>query len=375
MSTQSRAVSPLDYTLPIPPSETSAPSRIDWNGRLVVKAGNGCSDWLSKIPNTIRGFFIHAYYDARMYFRAFTSMGKETTPSGIDRRINEVTQFLTVIENNTNSAVTSWDFNGVKNRYQRLSPQVRDLFFIVDQNYINHFSVDQTIGSPQAMREEMIRECNRVVSFQRQLTAVNTFYRLFTGKVVIPPVSIPETPPLSDDGMVVDVTTTTTTTTHPLNLNVPGTVPYVQNAIPADVQGKADEINRLSVQFAALRSPPVVPTIFNNVIMSEDFMAIPVFDASHPQVQERLRAANASGATTAVRDALEERTIRHPYDKDALEAQIRAGTTWAPAKCYICRHPADGGIRRQYLRIDTGLQDQILQFLRNAVATGASTTP
>jgi hypothetical protein len=376
---------------------------------LVVKAGNGCCEWLSTIPHTIRQFFIHAYADVRMYYRAFSSMGSGTTPREIERRVNEVTQFLTVIENNTDSAVTSWDFNGVKNRYQRLSPQVRDLFFTVDQNYINEFGGNHPLRPAQVMREEMIRECNRVISFQRQLTSVNHFYRLFSGRgnqpgemgrtepatsssdgrrprPHLPDPDLDDARPWEDifegflggrrRGGAGEVTTSNTTGTsmHSLDLNVPGTVQYAQNAIPQDVQDKADEINRLSQQFAVLRSPPVVPTIFNDTIMSNDFMAIPVFDASHPEVQERLRAANAPGATTAARDALEERTNRHPYDKDALEAQIRAGTSWAPAKCYLCRHPADGGIRREYLRIDTALQNQILQFLRNAVAAGGSTT-
>lgn len=160
-------------------------------------------------------------------------------------------------------------------------------------------------------------------------------------------------------------TTTTTTTTIGGFIEAPGTVRYVQNAIPADVQTKANEINRLKPIFEALRPTPAVPLIYNDPIGME-ILAIPVFDASHPAVQNALR----NGESTRINN----RDLRHILEKDSLEAHIAAGHSWAPAKCHICRHPDHGGIRRENLRIDTALQDEILQFLRTAILAGGGTT-
>ena len=100
-----------------------------------------------------------------------------------------------------------------------------------------------------------------------------------------------------------------------------------------------------------------------------EIMTIPVFDASHPAVQNALRAANAAGGTSS---ALNNRDLRHAMEKDSLEAHMRSGGT---ARCPTCRHPERGsGIRRENLRIDTALQDEILQFLRTALGIGASSS-
>ncbi len=148
------------------------------------------------------------------------------------------------------------------------------------------------------------------------------------------------------------------------NVNVPGTVAYVQNRVPADVQTKANEINRLKPLFEAMRPTPDVPLAYNDPINFE-MMSIPVFDASHPAIQTALE--------TGV--SVDNRDIRHLLDKDTMEAHIAAHpSSWSPAKCAICRHPEHGGIRRENLRIDTALQDQILAFLRNAVPAGATST-
>lgn len=354
------------------------------NGRLVVNAGNDCFDYLTSLPKTIGKFFTDLYADCHMFFRAYSSMGGGTSSRTIDRRINEITQFMTAIE------TCGTQGNAVRDRFQRLSPQVRDLFFYVDLNYINEF-----VRNPsQEAADEMIRECDQIIIFQRQLTAVNAFYRIFGGGGGQTPVTTlggtttgvtrpryPREEPITDSfdwydwigrvfygdfrpsppGVTIPYRRDREpgTTTHAFNLNIPGTVAYDQNAIHVTVQQKADEIIRLRGQFAALSSPPAVPAIYNDIILGDDFMAIPVFDASHPAIQNALSA----GATTAINN----RDFRHLFDKDALEGHIRAGNSWAPAKCPTCRHPADGGIRRQYLRIDTDLQDEILLFLRTAV--------
>ncbi len=382
MISRDSRVPSLDYTIRVNniQLESSSPnasqiSASSLNGRLVVNAGNDCFDCITSIPKMIGRFFTHRYADFRMFFRSYSSMGSGTSSRDIDRRINEVTQFVTVIETCGNNR------NAVRERFQRLSPQVRDLFFYVDQNYIDEFVRDPSMA--QEIAQEMIRECDQVISFQRQLTAVNAFYRMFSGggggtttygepntddlrwddwlNRLFRDDFRPRSPRggITTDGHV-------PATTHSFNLNVPGTIPYIQSAIPDAIQQKADEINRLKNRFGAFTNPPAVPTIYNDIIAGDDFMALPIFDASHPAIQNAL----SSGTTTAIND----RDARHLFDKDALEAHIRAGSSYAPSKCPLCRHPTDGGIRRQYLRIDTDLQDQILQFLRNAVATGGSST-
>jgi hypothetical protein len=117
---------------------------------------------------------------------------------------------------------------------------------------------------------------------------------------------------------------------------------------------------------------PSVPAIYNDIITTEEFMLIPVFDASHPSVQVALRAANSPGATTDARNALENRVHRHILDKDSMEGVIRANPH--TAVCPTCRHHVRGMIRRENLRIDTALQDQMLQFLRNAVPAGGASS-
>jgi hypothetical protein len=390
MSMISRDPRVLDYTMRVNTMQlessnlTASQNRVSsLNGRMVVNAGDDCFDCITSIPKMIGKFFTQRYADCIMFFRAYTSMGGGTTSRAIDRRVNEVTQFMTVVE------TCGANRNTVRDRFQRLSPQVRHLFFNVDQNYIDEF-----IRNPsQETLDEILRECNQVIIFQRQLTAVNTFYRMFVGigghtsVTTVGSTTTHRQEPISDDfpwydwvgGFLPDgfrprppgITVVwghsePATSTHAFNLNVPGTVAYDQNAIPPVVQQKADEITRLRGQFAGLRNPPPIPLIYNDIIMAEDFMAIPIFDASHPTVQNAL----SSGATTAINN----RDIRHLFDKEALEGHIRAGSSWSPAKCPSCRHPEHGGIRRQYLRIDTALQDEILQFLRTAMASGGSTT-
>lgn len=362
------------------------------NGRMVVNAGNSCCDWMTSIPKMIGGFFTRRYADGRMFFRSFSSMGGGTTTHDIDRRINEITQFITVIE------TCGSNRNVVRESFERLTPEVRNLFFYVDQHYIDEF-----VNNPsktQEISQEVIRECDRAISFQRQLTAVNAFYSMFSGGGAHTPdttqggtttdsettgggtIPRPREAPIPVDEIRVDPqrqdpwirlfpnffhfrdgiapvrppVESPPATTHGFNLNVPGTVPYVQNAIPAEVLQKAQEINSLKGQFASMGNPPPVPEIFKDIITTDDFMEFPVFDASHPAVQNAL----SSGSTEAINN----RDLRHLFNKDTLEQHIQSGHSWAPAKCPTCRHPEHGGIRPEFLRIDTALQDEILQFLR-----------
>jgi hypothetical protein len=312
------------------------------NDRLLANASKDCWDTITSIPKMIANFFSRRIADVNMFFKAWRS-GRRLSVE----EYNEISELTSVI-------LTSWtNRNGVKERFLRLSPHVRQLFYYFDENYVDQFVRDPS--RTQEIREELLRECTRVLHF----------HEFFNGIVRIP------IPPSS-------ITMPSTTSTHmPSTLGItlpgstticgiPGTVPYDQNAVPTAVQQKAAEIIRLRGQFAGLRHPPAVPPIYTDITLAEHFMAIPIFDASHPAVQNAL----SSGATTAINN----RHVRHLSDKDALEAHLRTGRSHAPAKCPHCRHPQEGGILRCNLLIDTLLQDEILQFLRTAVAAGESTS-
>lgn len=333
------------------------------NGRLVVNS-NRCYDCIMSIPKTISSFFRHRYADMQLFFRAFRPLvyGTLTSSHETRRRIDEVNQlitdlFLANFENSENNR------SAVAARFQQLTPAVRDLFFYVDQNYIDEFV--RNPSRTEEMAREMAREAERVITFQRQTASVTAFYRMFIGMREEPaattdPIDVVTTHdrghrqypdrrvPRDDDA--VTPTVNTNTTIDGISLAIPGTIAYVQNAIPDDVQNKANEIARLKARFAG-----GIPDAYKDPV-ALDFIEVPVFDASHPRVQLSLRV-----------DTLDSRASRHVIDKDSLEGHIQTGTTWSPAKCILCRHPEDGGIRREYLRIDTALQDEILNFLRARV--------
>jgi hypothetical protein len=136
-------------------------------------------------------------------------------------------------------------------------------------------------------------------------------------------------------------------------------LPFDPNQIiPQEVQTKADEIVRLRGLFDAMdeNNRPALPAGYECPI-SLSIISIPVFDASHPAVQ----AAFLPGATVA----LNNRDNRHPID---LNEYIRNGTVGLNNdRCSICRHqPAlhRNAAFNPYMRIDSALQDEILQFLR-----------
>jgi hypothetical protein len=426
------------------------------NNRSIARAdGKGCCDFLRNIPSKIGTFFSHRHADLRMFFRSFSSMTKRTMPETIRHRINEINQFKAVVEGPMPFVAAQ--------HFDHLSPQIRKLFYRVDRNYLRQL---QNPSKTQTVRREIVRECERVVRLQRQLTFVNTFYRSFNGRQTaarnssqtqttqtqttsqpaapnnggVPPaqttttpavpsetvIPIPEpsaptndtepTPPsLSTIGtfippaiaispdMFVDLTpilrerlfrdpvrleritatlpprTTTTSarrTTTPsasrpaateFNLNLPGTVAYVQNAIPAEIRTKGQQIDRLKEQFERLpadRRPAAIPDAYKDMI-SFDFMSIPVFDASHPLIQNALRGTISNDVPPENRDPNNPnylRNFRHHSDAVALEQQMTAYNR--AAYCPPCRHVYNRGA----LLIDTKLQDEILAYLRRYVS-------
>jgi hypothetical protein len=346
---------------------------------------------------TIGRFFQHRYADVRIFLRAGLSMGGGTTEGQINGRITVLSQFRDRVRV-TNTAA---DRRALGQAFQRLGARVKGLFFHVDRDYIEQMTFPNSLQS--RVREEIIRECDQVIAYQRGLRMVNVFYWIFSSCIgrsshssTTPVEQYDERPnPAQNDptddffstNWFRDVfgtrnNTTNTNTRNPpesrntsgnqraggnvgnaespaVNINIPGTVPYMLNGIPQDVQQKADEIARLKLAFDNLANSPAIPPSYECPILA-DVMSIPVFDASHPDVQAALHDANATSnsVTTA---ALNNRDLRHIMDHTSFEGHMSVRNSGRT--CPNCRHP----IQRGNMVIDTALQDQILQFLRNAV--------
>lgn len=309
--------------------------------------------YLISIPRTIGTLIFHCYADCRMFIRSFISMVGTATQRDIDRRINKIFQFRNVLETDGD------DRQAMSNRFSRFSSEIRNLFFYVNDKYLQEFRVETDPAKIETIRREILRECDRAICLQRTLTAVNVFIRVYSGKSL----SHTYTSQGQTGGGTTNAVphpTSSPTTVGGIDVNVPLSVAYDKDAIPVSIQQKANEIARLKGIYDGLPNPTPPPDTFNDPIMY-DIMAFPVFDASHHVVQGNLAALRAVGAIATTHNA--NRALRHSMDKDSLEGHIAAGSSWAPSKCPVCRHPEHGGIRRQFLRIDTGLQDDILQFL------------
>ena len=129
-----------------------------------------------------------------------------------------------------------------------------------------------------------------------------------------------------------------------------GTVPYVRDAIPNDVQANANAINALRERYDALRPRPPIPEHFECPVSAE-LMAIPVFISNHPS-------------------DMQQRSNRHHIDHTAAEGifgdddrGVMGEFGLIRANCPSCRHP----MRRENLSIDTQLQGEILAHMRGAV--------
>jgi hypothetical protein len=275
---------------------------------------NSLLDTIKKVASQIKNYFYHIYTDVRVFIRSWKNVQGPFPRGGLRMEVERLIRSL-------NQADASL---GV---YRRLSFQVREQFYCVDQTLITSFHREQNPVAKQELKEEIVRECKQLISFHQLLA-------LFWPPTITEYQSRPHEAEQSWE--------------YPLNssnpssieLDIFGTVPYRADAIPSDVETKSREIERLS-----LVCKKEIPEKYKDQISDIPFL-IPVFDASHPSVQKDLHNRN----------------YRHHMDKESLEA-LYASKRTAPTLCPECRHP----MKRKNLRIDTELQDEILMWLQGNV--------
>lgn len=368
-----------------------------WHGRHVAIAADSflgdLGNFFSNVAQAIGTFFAHRVADLAMFGTAFGYMATTaTTPADINRYIQE----LAVFANAVNRYVVNYRYanagandlpnedTNLRNAFAAMSPDTRGLLYQVDARMVNRMIYSQ-MSQKNEYLEEIMRECNAAISLQHNLAFINDLFRCCSGdgstSSASSPASAPSTTATSTGSATQPVTIAppgpvsfpiVPEHVHGVIVNIPGTVAYEEHRIPPFVQQKADEIERLRDNFDQLppASRPVVPDIFNDAFSGQDFMLIPIFDASHPDLQNALRAACMPGATAA--DAavapLNNRDLRHIYEAEGLiRAYLGPYGHGGAARCPACRHPDPRQVDRDHLRIDTELQDEILLFLRNAV--------
>lgn len=295
------------------------------------------------IARKVKAFFTHAYADCRMYFRAFSSLARSVKPEDINLQMDALFEFKTIVENSGN------DQELVSDSFNQLSLSNLNRFFLVNKGYMHQFVMEKDAVKIQNMKEEILRECGRIFAFQRIMLGIKSVLtRIF------PPSSQHNRGSTSHTTQTHSAPTRSTTgstsrTKTGIDVNIPGTVPYVAGNIPQSVKDKANEITALLTQ---LGDSPNIPNDFNCPI-SQDVTAIPIIDASHPNIQQQLK------------DKLPLVGL-HVFDADSLEALFANGAgRWGPGvKCPTCRHPENGSIKREYLRIYTQRQDEILAHLK-----------
>jgi hypothetical protein len=355
--------------------------------RTLAHDGLGdCLDFFRSIPYKIFNFFCHRYADVRMFIRAFNSMGAGTTPSEIERRIQNLFQLRQQVLHSDGSVLSRVE---IQNRFR---DGIHNLLFYVDSDYIERLidaSRTYLSGSSTTIPlnslenreiiEEIVRECDQAIAYQRMLTSVNTFYNIFSGNDSDHGNTWPSSYSAQSEPTRTGATRPGNRPNNAINLNIPGTVAYAQdvNNLPQEVRDKAQEIIDLTNNYFNLPEDtrPALPNQYECSVYAT-IISIPVFDASHPAVQNALRAAQAANATSADQAALNNRDLRHIMDKVALEAHFTASrNNHRIANCPACRHPVSSDIERRNLLVDTAFQDEILQFLRtvpginNAVTT------
>jgi hypothetical protein len=345
-------------------------------------------DCAVSIPPGVKEFANHCLADLHMLVNAFRPMSNElTSPTAIDRRNGRILELKNVVNNGQQVADDLASRQAAYDLFTRFDSPTKGLFFLVTTDYMHAFCTETDPHRIEMIRKAISRECDQVICYQRTLKSVHTLFRmfvetiescfrtytssragrsnwwnnLFRSQLSLRTDGAAGSRPSSDN----------MATTSSSDVNIPGTIPYLPGNIPVRVQEKADRIALLQESYGQRGN---IPAAFKDPVML-DFMKIPVFDASHPRVQDelpRLRAEVAAGNTSNLEAY---RTARHMLDNNSLErAYDRAGDRFMGAQCPTCRHPASRQILLSDLRIDVELQEEILQFLegncpRNSIIT------
>ena len=213
------------------------------------------------------------------------------------------------------------------------------------------------------MKQILIYECDLAISYQQTLTLVNTFYHAFKDFGAFLGTLIPHSASPVAESLEI--------------------IPYAPDSIPSDIQVKVLAIGRLNEQYALAREyeemmgkarvhykaseddikkidampqlPHEMPSMPENYvcIISMDCMSMPVFDRSHPELQEALKNASV----------FNERRLQHYIDHTSYE---NLQSQRAMPDCPACRKTYD----QRSMMIDKAFQAEILEFLQSAVTEG-----
>jgi hypothetical protein len=356
----------LNHIPPTMPSSFSPPIN---DMRLHAHAAGGCFDQLLWVPKAIGEFVVHCYADLRMFIRSCCSMSGLTSEECTER----VRQIIRLKEAVGSSGYAK---TAVRAVFNRTDPVVRNLFFYADGNYLREFIQETDIEKEGSIRQEIFRECDRVICFQNTLCRITTFFKAWCGWIFgcsrnqerrsvhseSPPREREPAPaPRASYGVPVRapsgrtvVSTTPAAPATPAAATQP--VPYIKNEIPADVRQRAAQIKRLAPLYERMRPRPPIPEHYE-CLVTTGIMEIPVFDSSHPS-------------------AMGSRANRHLIDYTTYEQMIvsHRSPPYPVACCPQCRHPQPDpqrlGMLSQNMRIDVVLQKEILQFLQTHVAGG-----
>ncbi len=367
--------------------------------RMSVHGQNDCFDCVKMVTKAIGTFFSHGYADFRMFWRACSSIGGTTTTADIHRRIDEVNQFRTVLMDRNNQRVGN--VHRARDSFVQLSSQTRGLFFYVDDQYMQRY-VNVTGTEFTNMLHEILRECDRVISYQRTLTSVNVFFQRFSGRT-IPAGTQPGVPGgtttfgggVTTDGFDWDywwnnfwgrggggggrpsgVPVTTDGTTIPRDVllasAIPGAVKYPQAPIPAALQANWDREYRERVthptsmlvphpepiiQFFEDQLPQIVRDnaaeirrlktryVADPRFPEDDYVDIISSDIMDIPVfdashPEFLAALQATHSGSAALTILDNNVIKHPIDISSMVSHLLTRRSQgARANCVACRHP------------------------------------
>lgn len=332
-----------------------------------LKTNSGIEDCVQPFFDRIETFFRNLYANASMFIKACWNI-KMCSLEQAEKDMDTIKRLGIFVRNRSDA-----DFiPHARLLFMALTPAAQNLFCKVDYTFCEQLDHEVCAERVREMRAEICRECDQIVYYHSLLLPIHMLYNKVMGIQITH--STEEDGDFSPDTPIASRAMDPVPVTEGVKLEIPGTVPYKENAIPEAVRKKANEIKDLIIQFDALPEhvKPEVPDYFRDPLLLSDFMTIPIFDESHPDVQKGLPALrDAIDSNTHVADALlrTHRNLRHTAEKDSLEAHFAAQTaSWNPVQCPICRHPGDrDSVSRDNLRIDVQLQDKILEFLKGAV--------